>query len=109
MQKLPMNRQDSFDYCIWGVCLPNSFLLYEQMQRQYPNARLLYAIDTYATGIYKDNIRIIHPDEIEKMVGRETWILVVAPAAHGAATEKLSGKYPFALIKGVDCRIYKRE
>ena len=108
-QKLPMNREDSFDYCIWGVCLPNSYLLYEQMQRQYPNARLLYAIDTYAAGIYKDNIRIIHPDEIGKLVDRETWILVVAPAAHGAATEKLSGKYPFALIKGVDCRIYKRK
>ena len=109
VQKFPMNRQDSFAYCIWGVCLPNSYLLYEQMQRQYPNARLLYAIDTYATGTYKDNIRIIHPDEIEKLVNRNTWILVVAPAAHGAAKGKLSGKYPFALIKGVDCRIYEKK
>jgi len=109
VQKFPMNCGDSFAYCIWGVCLPNSFLLYEQMQRQYPNARLLYAIDTYATGIYKENIRIIHPDEIEKLVERKTWILVVAPAAHGAASEKLSGKYPFALLKGVDCRIYEQK
>lgn len=75
-----MNTEDRFDYCIWGVCMPNSYLLYEQMQRQYPNARMLYAIDTYATGIYKDNIKIIHPDEIEKLVNKKAWILVVAPA-----------------------------
>lgn len=87
--------------------MPNSYLLYEQMQRQYPNARMLYAIDTYATGIYKDNIKIIHPDEIEKLVNKKAWILVVAPAAHEAAHKKLICNYNFALIKGTECKIFE--
>lgn len=106
--KLPMNSEDRFDYCIWGVCMPNSYLLYEQMQKQYPNARMLYAIDTYATGIYKDNIKIIHPDELEKMVNKKTWILVVAPAAHEAAHKKLICNYSFALIKGTVCKTFEK-
>lgn len=106
--KLPMNTEDRFDYCIWGVCMPNSYLLYEQMQRQYPNARMLYAIDTYATGIYKDNIKIIHPDEIEKLAHKKMWILVVAPAAHEAAHKKLIDNYSFALIKGTECKIFEK-
>lgn len=106
-KKLPMKSEDRFDYCIWGVCMPNSYLLYEQMQKQYPNARLLYAVDTYAAGIYKDNIRIIHPDELEKMVHHEAWILVIAPAAHEAARDKLLNKYNFVLIKGTECKIYE--
>lgn len=106
--KFPMNSEDKFDYCIWGVCMPNSYLLYEQMQKQYPNARMLYAIDTYATGIYKDNIRIIHPDEMGKMVNEKTWIFVVAPAAHEAAHEKLMRNYNFVLIKGAACKIFEK-
>lgn len=106
--KLPMNSDDRFDYCIWGVCMPNSYLLYEQMQKQYPNSRMLYAIDTYATGIFKDNIKIIHPDEIEKLVDKKAWILVVAPAAHDAAHKKLICNYRFALIKGTDCKTYEK-
>ena len=104
VRNLPMNIDDTFDYCIWGVCMPNSYLLYEEMQKRYPNARLLYAIDTYATGIYKDNIRIIHPDELPKMVHNKAWILVIAPAAHEAAREKLLCNYSFALIKGTECK-----
>lgn len=107
VQKLPMNPADSFEYCIWGVCMPNSYLLYEQMEKYYPNAKLKYAIDTYAAGIYKDNIRIIHPNDIEKLVNKKTWILVVAPAAHEAAHEMLSCKYCFALIKGTVCKIFE--
>lgn len=108
VSKLPMNTDDSFDYCIWGVCMPNSYLLYEQMQKQYPNARMLYAIDTYAIGIYKDNIKIIHPNELENLVDKKTWILVVAPAAHDAAKEKLINKYRFALIKNTVCKIFEK-
>ncbi len=106
--KLPMNTDDRFDYCIWGVCMPNSYLLYEQMKKQYPNSRMLYAIDTYATGIFKDNIKIIHPDKIEILVDKHARILVVAPAAHDAAHKKLINKYSFALIKGTDCKTYER-
>lgn len=105
-QKFPFKHDECFDYCIWGVCMPNSYLLYEQMQKQYPNARLLYAIDTYATGIYKDNIRIIHPNEIETLIDKNTWILVVAPAAHNDAYEKLSGKFNFILISGVEVQTF---
>lgn len=103
---LPMENDAEFNYCIWGVCMPNSFLLYEQVQKQYPNARLLYAIDTYATGLYKDNVMIIHPDNIEKLVDKKTWILVVAPAAHDAAHKKLICNYSFALIHGAVCKTY---
>lgn len=108
VQKLPIYPTDSFEYCIWGVCMPNSYLLYEQMAKHYPNARLRYAIDTYATGIYKDNIRIIHPNDIEKLVNRKTWILVVAPAAHEAAHKMLLCNYRFALIKGVVCETFEK-
>lgn len=103
---LPMTGNEQFNYCIWGVCMPNSYLLYEQVQKQYPNARIRYAIDTYATGIYKDNIRIIHPDMIEQLCDKNTWILVVAPAAHEAARELLEDKYNYALIKGAECDIH---
>lgn len=108
VEKFPMNTNDQFDYCIWGVCMPNSYLLYEQIQIQYPNARMLYAIDTYATGIYKDNIRIIHPDEIETLIDKKTWILVIAPAAHDVAYKKLICNYSFVLIKGVICKIFEK-
>lgn len=104
VRNLPMNKDDSFDYCIWGVCMPNSYLLYEEMQKRYPNARLLYAIDTYATGIYKDNVRIIHPNELTHTVHNKAWILVIAPAAHETAREKLLCNYSFALIKGSECK-----
>ncbi len=104
-QKFPMNHDDSFDYCIWGVCMPNSYLLYEQMQKQYPKSRMRYAIDTYATGIYKDNIRIIHPTEIDTLINEKTWILVVAPAAHNDAKKVLSGKFSFILIRGAEVQI----
>lgn len=107
-QKLPMNPADSFEYCIWGVCMPNSYLLYEQMTRLYPAAKLKYAIDTYATGVYKDNIRIIHPSDVKNLVNDNTWILVVAPAAHEAAHNLLSGNYSFALIKGAACQIFEK-
>lgn len=107
-QKLPMNLADSFEYCIWGVCMPNSYLLYEQMVKYYPNARLKYAIDTYAAGVYKDNIRIIHPDDIEKLVDKKTWILVVAPAAHEVAYKMLLCNYSFALIKGTACKTFEK-
>lgn len=108
IQKLPMNSEDSFEYCIWGVCMPNSYLLYEQMAKYYPNARLKYAVDTYATGIYKDNIRIIHPNDIERLVDKKTWILVVAPAAHEAAHKLLLCNYSFALIKGTVCKTFEK-
>lgn len=108
VQRLPMNPADSFEYCIWGVCMPNSYLLYEQMSKHYPSARLKYAIDTYAAGVYKDNIRIIHPNEIEKLVDKKTWILVVAPAAHEAAHKMLLCHYSFALIKGAVCRTFEK-
>ena len=108
VRKLPMNPVNSFEYCIWGVCMPNSYLLYEQMTKHYPNARLKYAIDTYATGIYKDNIRIIHPNVIEKLVDKKTWILVVAPAAHEVAHKMLQCNYNFALIKGTVCKIFEK-
>ena len=106
--KLPMNNDDNFEYCIWGVCMPNSYLLYEQMQKQYPGSRMKYAIDTYATGVYKDNIRIISPDDIDNLVDEKVWILVVAPAAHASAQAKLNDKYSYALIKGADCRVYEK-
>ena len=104
--KLPFGKDSEFSYCIWGVCMPNSYLLYEQMQKQYPKSRMKYAIDTYATGLYKDNIKIIHPDKLDELVGPETIILVVAPAAHKAAYEKLNEHYDFALIKGCSCDVY---
>ena len=109
VNKLPMNKDERFDYCIWGVCMPNSYLLYEQMQKQYPNARMAYAVDTYTTGIYKDNIRIIHPDKMEIVVDKKTWILVVAPAAHEDAYEKMIHKHNFVLIKGTECKIFEKE
>ncbi len=105
--KLPLCSEDKFDFCIWGVCMPNSYLLYEQMKEQYPKARMRYAIDTYATGIYKDNIRIIHPDKIENLLKNETWILVVAPAAHKDASRLLENKYNYALIKGTSCDVHE--
>ena len=108
VNKLPMNINDNFVYYIWGVCMPNSYLLYEQIQRQYPNARMKYAIDTYATGIYKDNIRIIHPDVIEKIADEDAWIFVIAPAAHDAAYKELIGKYNFVLINGSNIKIYNK-
>ena len=108
VQKLPMNPMDSFEYCIWGVCMPNSYLLYVQMAKHYHNARLKYAIDTYATGIYKDNIRIIHPNDIEKLVNKKTWIFVVAPAAHETAHRMLLRNYSFALIKGTVCKTFEK-
>lgn len=108
VSKFPMGQDEAFTYCIWGVCMPNSYLLYEQMQKKFPNSRMLYAIDTWATGIYKDNIKIIHPDKIEELVDGKTWILVVAPAAHDAAHKKLICKYSFALIQGKECRIYAK-
>ena len=68
----------------------------------------IYAVDTYATGIYKDNIRIIHPDKIERVIDKEAWILVVAPAAHEAAYEKMIHKHNFVLIKGTECKIFEK-
>lgn len=106
--KLPFDKDEEFSYCIWGVCMPNSYLLYEQMQKQYPKSRMKYAIDTYATGIYKDNIKIIHPDKLDELVGKDTTILVVAPAAHKAAYEKLNEHYNFVLIKGCSCEFFNK-
>lgn len=107
--KLPFEAHEKFNYCIWGVCMPNSYLLYEQMQLLFPNSKLKYAIDTYATGIYQNNTKIIHPEKMDDMIDDHTWILVVAPAAHSAAYDKLIGKYNFALIKGCKCDIYTKE
>lgn len=108
VHKLPFDKDEEFNYCIWGVCMANSFLLYEQMQKQYPKSRIKYAIDSYATGLYKDNIKIIHPDKLEELVGTDTAILVVAPAAHKAAYEKLNEHYNFVLIKGCSCEFFNK-
>jgi len=105
-KKLPIGKEEDFDFCIWGVCMPNSYLLYDQIKIQYPNAHMRFAIDTYATGIYKDNIRIIHPDRMDQLLHKDTWIFVVAPAAHKDAQSLLEGRYNYVLIKGTECIVH---
>lgn len=100
VQNLKLDREQEFSYAIWGVCMPNSFLLYEAMKEQYHNARMICAIDTWARGEYKDSIPIISPEQIDNTLSKDTVVLVVAPAAHSDAIKKLEGKYNFVLIKG---------
>lgn len=104
---LPMKPEEEFAYAIWGVCMPNSYLLYEAMRKKYVNARMVCAIDTWAEGIFKDSVPIISPEDIEKRLGKETLIFVVAPAAHEAAVKRLEGRgYRFALMTGVEVRMF---
>lgn len=100
VEKLPLQQAEYFTYAIWGVCLPNSYWLYEAMEQRYPNAKLVCAIDTWARGNYKDDIPIISPDCMEKELPKDTVILVVAGAAHKDAVEKLTGKFRYILIEG---------
>lgn len=104
---LPMEPEEEFTYAIWGVCMPNSYLLYEAMQKKYVNARMVCAIDTWAEGVYKDSVPIISPEDMEEKLGKGTLILVVAPAAHEDAVRRLEGRgYRFALMKGAEVRLF---
>lgn len=109
VQSLPFLRDKAFSYAIWGVCMPNSYLLYEVMQKQFPNARMVCAVDTWATGEYKDSIPIISPDELDEKLDKDTVILVVAPAAHDVAVKKIEGRYDYLLLKGACASYYSRD
>jgi hypothetical protein len=105
-KKLPFRKEDTFRYAIWGVALPNSYQLFDSLCTQFPNSKMITAIDTYCTGTYRDDIPIITPSEISGLP-YDVIILVIAPAAHKAAVELLSGmKRPFALIKGASVELF---
>ena len=100
VRKLPMKADDGFEYVIWGVCMPNSYHLYEAMKNHYKNAKMLFAIDSFVTGTYKDAIEIFSPKKAEEKLTPNVKILVVAPAAHEAAKRWFKGRYELFLITG---------
>lgn len=106
ISNLDVCNQKDFKYAIWGVCLPSSYILYETMNRIYPNAHLECAIDTWARGTYKDDVMIISPNDIDNILDKNVWIIVIASAAHKAAQECLEGKYNYILVSGAKAEVY---
>lgn len=108
IKQFDINEESIFSHAIWSVCMPSSYLLHEVIQERIPHSRMICAIDTWARGIYKDDIPIITPDEISAKLDYDTVILIVAPTAHEAAIKKLKGApYSFFLVNGVSLTYYQ--
>jgi hypothetical protein len=103
MISLPKNKE--FRYAIWGVCLHATFILYDDIIKDFPKAVLVNMIDTNASGKILD-VDIIHPDKINEL-DENVIIFVTAPSAHKPAKELLMNtKHPFVLVKNVNTESY---
>ena len=55
-------KKDGFDYVIWGCGLIGS-IVYDIMQREFPNSNLVAAVDSFVSGLWH-GIQIIKPNEL---------------------------------------------
>ena len=99
VQQLEFPEDGAFPYAIWGVCLPGSYNLHDALQKRFKNAKMVCAIDTFATGEYKDNIPIISPKELDEKLDKNTVVFVAAPAARQDAKDRLHGKYTYFILQ----------
>ena len=107
VSNLPIDPKAEFSYAIMGVALESSYWLHYAMQDRFENARMVCAVDTFATGMFRDDIPIITPDEVEEKISTDTLLLV--NVARDATKERFGGKYDMALINGSSMRFYPKE
>jgi hypothetical protein len=100
---LPKNG--NFRYAIWGVCLHTTFILQDEIVKNFPKAILVNMIDTNASGKVLD-VDILHPDKINEL-NEDIIIFVTAPTARKPAKKLLiNTKRPFVLVKDVNTESY---
>lgn len=105
VRKIPFPSSGNFRYAVWGVCLPHTQLIVQQLKAIYPSAILMALIDTWQSGTYMEK-PIIQPDEIASMP-EDVIVLVPAPSAHKAARGQLEyTERKFVLIQGVSVECF---
>jgi hypothetical protein len=105
LSMIPLPENGEFQYAIWGVCLHATFILYDDILKNFPKAVLVNMIDTNASGKILD-VDIIHPDNINEL-NEDVIIFVTAPSAHKPAKELLiNTKHLFVLVKNVNTESY---
>lgn len=106
VNQLPIDPDAVFSYAIIGVALESSYWLHHAMQTRFRNSKMVCAIDTYATGIFYDDIPIISPEEIPRRLDADTLLLV--NTTREETRQRLGGKYDLALIRGSMMEFVKR-